>query len=222
VWLLKNKYVARCEIDRPNVSLSPSQLRKVAFDSRAAGSHQLLAPFGSRPKLGRRSVDDQDRASDPRIEVDHVKGVGVRKDFISESAHLRPDAHVAGFPDETALSRLDEDSIGYSNACRQRSLLDKECIDLRWLERPRESVQGLLNHRIKLLLALFGVCRVESNVLIETLPPMAVQVDDSGTFRMALAPHHRKHPAERVTGNRRVSKLQVIGDSCDVGQSVVS
>ena len=220
MWLLKNKCVARCEIDRPNVSLSPSQLRKVAFDSRAAGSHQLLAPFGSRPKLGRRSVDDQDRASDPRIEVDHVKGVGVRKDFISESAHLRPDAHVAGFPDETALSRLDEDSIGYSNACRQRSLLDKECIDLRWLERPREGIQGLLNDGVELLLALLSVQRVKPNVLIGSLPAVAVQVDDAGTIRMAGAPHHREHPAERVTGNRGVDQLEAFGNGAGVAQRV--
>jgi hypothetical protein len=45
-------------------------------------------------------------------------------------------------------------SVGYSDARRQRSLLGKECIDLRWLERRCESVQGLLNDGVKPLLAL--------------------------------------------------------------------
>ena len=138
----------------------------------------------------------------------------------SEPSHLRPDACVTGLREKTALSRFDQDSVGYSNTRRQRSLLGKQRIHLGCLERPDERVQGLLNDSVNLLLALPSVHWVKPDILIGSLPAVAVQVDDAGTIRMAGAPHHREHPAERVTGNRGVDQLEALGDGAGVAQRV--
>ena len=190
------------------------------MDSLAVGSHQLLDPIRPCTELGGCAVDDQDRTSDARIEVEHVKGIGLRQDLISEPSHLRPDACVTGLREKTALSRFDQDSVGYSNTRRQRSLLGKQRIHLGCLERPDERVQGLLNDSVNLLLALPSVHWVKPDILIGSLPAVAVQVDDAPRIRMVAAPHDREHPAEGVTGNRRVDQLQVLPDDAYIAQRI--
>ena len=98
--------------------------------------------------------------------------------------------------------------------------LGKQRIHLGCLERPDERVQGLLNDSVNLLLALPSVHWVKPDILIGSLPAVAVQVDDAPRIRMVAAPHDREHPAEGVTGNRRVDQLQVLPDDAYIAQRI--
>jgi len=78
----------------------------------------------------------------------------------------------------------------------------------------------LQNGGVQLLLSLSGVQRVKPDVLIWSLLAVAVQVDDARAIRMASAPHDCEHPAERVTGNRRIDQPQALGHDVDIAQCV--